>query len=105
MKTLASIKWRDREGCEKTFLLVDKVSVKWQDFGLQLSIEPAILDGWEVQYQRDAKKCWNKVMGGFITNGGTDDYPSTWEGVYQLLKDVKCGGVAKDLEVAVTHAY
>ncbi len=51
---------------KKTFRLVDKVSVKWRDLGLQLSIEPAILDGWEVQYQRDAKKCWNEVMGELI---------------------------------------
>ncbi len=59
---------------------MDKVSVKWQDLGLRSSIEPAILDGWEVQYQRDAKKCWNKVTGEFITRGDTGDYPYTYVG-------------------------
>ena len=83
---------------------MDKVSVKWRDLGKRLSIEPNILDAWEKEHQRDASSCCDKVMGEFITNGGTDDYPSTWEGVYQLLKDIKCGGVAKDLKEAVTRA-
>ena len=104
LNTLALIKWRNREGRERTFRLADKVSSKWRDLGLRLSIEPAILDGWENQYQRDASRCWGKVMGEFITRGGTGDYPSTWEGVYQLLKDIKCGGIARDLKEAVTHA-
>ncbi len=104
LNTLNLIKWRDREGREQTFRLGVKVSSRWRDLGLRLSIEPAILNGWEDQHQRDASICWGKVMGKFITSGGTGDYPSTWEGVYQLLKDIKCGGIAGDLKEAVTHA-
>ncbi len=40
----------------------------------------------------------------FIMSGGTGGYFPTWEGVYQLLEDIKCGGVARDLKEAVTHA-
>ncbi len=103
LKTLALIKWRDREGCEQTFRLVDKVSSKWRDLGKRLSIEPNILDGWEKEHQKDANSCWDKVMGDLIASGGTEEYPSTWEGVYQLLKDIKRGGIARDLKKAVTH--
>ncbi len=104
LKTLNLIKWRDSEGHEQTFRLAEKVSSKWRDIGLRLSIEANTLDGWEDQHQRDASRCWGKVMGKLIVSGGIDEYPSTWEGVYQLLKDIKCGGIARDLEEAVTHA-
>ncbi len=102
LNTLALFKWRDREGREQTFRLVDKVCSKWRDLGLRF-IEPAILDGWEDQYQKDAKRCWGKVMGELIESGGTEEYPSTWEGVYKLLEDIKCGDIARDLKKAVTH--
>ncbi len=104
LNTLYLFKWRNREGRERTFRLMDKVSSKWLDLGLRLSIEPAILYGWENQYQRDASRCWDKVMWELIASGGTEEYPSTWEGVYQLLKDIECGGIADDLKEAVTHA-
>ncbi len=45
-----------------------------------------------------------EVMEVLKTRGGTGDYPSTWEGVYQLLEDIECGGIADDLKEAVTHA-
>ncbi len=104
LNTLNFIKWSDRDGREKTFRLEEKVGSKWRDLGLRLSIEPATLDGWDIQYQRDARRCWGKVMGEFISSGGTGGYPPTWEGLYQLLEDIKCGGIARDLEEAVTHA-
>ncbi len=91
-------------GCEQIYRLKEKVSTRWRDLGLRLSVEPAILDGWEDQHQRDASRCWGKVMGEFITSGGTGGYSPTWEGVYQLLEDIKCGGIARDLKEAVTHA-
>ena len=81
---------------------MDKVCSKWRCLGLRF-IEPAILDGWEKEHQRDASRCWGKVMGELIESGGTREYPSTWEGVYQLLEDIKCGGIARDLKKAVTR--
>ncbi len=104
LNTLDLIKWRDREGREQTFRLEGKISTRWHRIGLRLSIESDTLDGWENQYQRDASRCWGKVMGEFITRGGKGDYPSMWEGVYQLLEDIECGGIADDLKEAVTHA-
>ncbi len=104
LNSLNLIKWRDSEGHEQIFRLGEMVSSKWRDLGLRLSIEPATLDIWDIQYRKDASRCWGKVMGELIASGGKGDYPSTWEGVYQLLEDIKCGGVARDLKEAVTHA-
>ena len=104
LNTLNLIKWRDREGHEQIFRLGEKVSSKWRDLGLRLSIKPAILDGWDIQYRKDASICWDMVMGKFIARGGTRGYLPTWEGVYQLLKDIECGDIARDLKEAVTHA-
>ena len=83
---------------------MDKVSTRWRALGIRLGIEPNRLDGWERQHRGDDTRCWEEVMDVFITRGSTRDYPHTWEGVYQLLEDIKCGGIAIDLKEAVTHA-
>ncbi len=103
-KSLALIKWRDKEGRDQKFCLRDKVSSKWWDLGILLTIEQALLDGWDSQYLKNASRCWDKVMDTWITSRGTGDYPSTWEGVYQLLEDINCGKFVDALREAVTHA-
>ena len=33
-----------------------------------------------------------------------EDYPLTWEGLYSLLEDVECSGVAEELQEAVQNS-
>ena len=103
LKSLELVKWKE-DGCEMAFRLVDMVSSQWREFGSRLSIEQDQLDSWEDEYRGRAARCWKKVMGHWLSVGGTHDYPATWEGLYVLLEDVEYCEVAKELKKAVAAA-
>lgn len=85
----------------ESFRLVDKVGTKWKSIGYRLDISDDVLSGWHGDL-RDTKQLWNKVMNHWLTTGGTPDYPLTWEGLYELLKDVECTEITKQLEEFVS---
>ena len=80
---------------------MNKVSSRWVEFGLQVGLDLDQLKVWERQYHENGTRCWQEVMTYWINVGGTPDYPVKWEGLDQLLKDVQCGKVAKDLKKAL----
>ena len=82
---------------------MDKVSARWQQFGLALDLTPNQLDALDRQYRGDAFLSWNRVMDHWC-QGGSAHYPPTWEGLYTLLKDMQYGQIAVDLEAAVSGA-
>ena len=85
--------------------LVEKVSCKWLEFGLAVRVDMNCLKSWERQYREDANRCWLEVMGHWLNAGGTDNYPTTWEGLCVLLRDVGYGEVASTLEKALSSIY
>ena len=93
---MSLIKWKDTR-----FQLANRVSHRWERFGLALSIPQGLTVGWDSQYRGDAVKCWMKVMGHWLSEGGTSEYPTTWAGVYELLKDMEFEVVANELEELV----
>lgn len=102
MKSLELIKWRDSSGQVKRFSLIGEVSSEWKAFGNLLEIPPDKLAAWEREIG-DSTECWRRVMHHWLAAGGTHDYPTTWEGVYELLEDINCAGVAKKLKEAVAR--
>ena len=103
--SLELLKWEDEQGCRQTFRLIDKVQSSWKKFGTILCLEHDMLESWEVQYQRDAPTCLKKVLKYWLDEGGVKDYPPTWEGLYNLLVDVKYSVVAKELKNVLTKLY
>lgn len=93
LKSLNLIKWKREQ-----FRLVERVSAQWNRFGIQLGIQADLLEGWKHQYLGDATKCWIKVMGHWLGQGGSSEYPPSWEGVYKLLEDVQYVAVASELK-------
>ena len=55
--------------------------------GMLLGLSLNQLDAWDAEYRGNASRCWNRVMDQWLTQGGSDDYPATWEGLYTLLKN------------------
>lgn len=100
MATLTMLKWEDKNGGKQKFELIKLVSSKWKDFGIRLQQTMNDLEGWEVQYMRDFKLCWCKVMQEWL-NMGTSDYPATWKGVIVMLEDISFAEVARKLENAL----
>lgn len=99
--SLHLIRWKDRNGNKKTFRLVDRVSARWNTFGLLLGISQNQLRAWEEQYRGNANMCWTKVMEYWLNGVGKDSYPPTWEGLYMLLEDAEYSQIAEELKRAV----
>ena len=78
-----------------------EVGANWYDFGMILGVGLNQLDAWDAQYRGDARKCWNKVMEHWLAEGGSQDYPATWEGLYTLLNDLGFAKVSKLMRKAV----
>ncbi len=84
------------------FRLINMVSSRWESFGAQLDIHYNQLEAWRQECLGNAARCWNKVMGHWLAEGGTPNYPANWEGLYVLLKDVECSKIAQQLKEVVT---
>ena len=80
---------------------MDRVSSKWESFGILLEMCPDQLESLKEECLGKPAKCWNKVMGRWLAGEGTPDYPASWEGVCLLLEDVGCSEVAHELEQIV----
>ena len=104
MNSLNLIKWKDEHGDRQTYHLVKKVSSKWIEFGLALGLENNELEAWEADLRGQTERCWRKVMQHWL-DGGTNDYPSTWEGLYEMLTDQGYAEVAKGLKTAVENSF
>ena len=97
MKSLHLIKWSKGK-----FRLVNRVSGTWKEFGTLLEVEQNQLDAWRNECRDDAGRCWDKVMGHWLSTGGTSDYPATWDGLYILLEDVEFSEVAVELKEVIS---
>ena len=105
MSNLTFMKWTDAKGKRCTFGLVDEVSTKWNKFGLLLKMPKNVLSGLSTKNLMDAERCWEDVMQFWLDGGSTnEDYPVSWEGLYELLENAKCSEVAKQLKDAVKNS-
>ncbi len=86
----------------KTFALVYKVSAKWQEFGTRLGQDLNQMKSWAEKHRGNGIKIWKEVMDCWLTEGGTRDYPATWEGLYSLLDGLNLSAVAVELRHAVS---
>ena len=75
-----------------------KASSRWSDFGLRFELEADLLEAFKFECVGDSQRCWCKVMGEWLEEGGTSEYPATWEGVLNVLEDVEYKRVARELE-------
>ena len=100
MSALIILKWQDEQGRPQEFRLINKVCSRWKQFGTKLGFETAELEALDAQYHRDASVCWIRVIDRFL-NKGSVVYPSTWDGLNSLLKDVGFADTAKELEKAL----
>lgn len=96
LKSLVMLRWRDNEGHTKRFGLRDRVSAKWQKFGLLLGLTVNELELIEMKNLGDASQSWMQVMQTWFDRGSSD-YPATWQGLTELLEDLDYHQVSQDL--------
>jgi hypothetical protein len=79
------------------------VPIKWMKFGLRVGLAMNWLESWEEQYNKNASRCWLKVIGHWLANDGTEHYPAMWEGLYTLVRDCDFPQVALSFLKALEH--
>ena len=103
LANLLLMKWKDVDGNEHTFSLLDKVSSEWQRVGIMLGITMNKLKGWDRQHFRDVTMCWGELMEHWKNSGGTSNYPPSWDGLYKLLCDIQYSKIAENMKKAVNQ--
>ncbi len=100
LKALTLLEWTDKDGQNRTLRIRDELSPHWHDMGLLLGISMSRLDGILAHRLGDVRQCFRDVLYDWIQNG-SPDYPATWEGLLNLLRDMKLSSLASSLELAL----
>ena len=59
------------------------------------------MDGIQRESFMNAEECCLRVFDYWIINNETTDYPLTWSGLQNLLKDIEHNAIAKDMKRAL----
>ena len=94
------ISWRNERGEVKKFRLKQSIMHKWRDIS-DLVVPWQQLEVWAKR--KDDKECCSAVLSYWLEHP-SHNYPATWEGLYELLKDSELGQVAIELRQAVDNA-
>ena len=70
--------------------------------GILLEIESGVLDAIKNRNLLDDVKCCNEVLQIWLREGG-GSYPVNWNGLCQLLEDLKLSAVAVELQEAFSR--
>ena len=90
------IKWKTEGGDTERFYLIDHISHKWRDIGGLLDIAHSELRSVSEKCRGDNKECCREVLGRWLDNPPAG-YPTTWQGMIELLEDSQLGQVVSQL--------
>ena len=69
--------------------------------GSLLGFKQAEMKEIERNYPRDCKECCREILISWVEQSrGQDQYPFTWNGLYQLLEDLEHSALARRLKEA-----
>ena len=100
---LTLIKWKDEQGKTQRFFLRDKISHKWRDIGGLTGLSFSELNCMSEKCRGDPKECCRAVLGQWLDNP-PPDYPTTWQGLLELLEDSQLGQVVSELKSVLEQA-
>ena len=95
---LTLIKWRDGQGQTQRFYLMDNISHKWRTIGELLNLPFPKLQSLATEHRDKPEECCRAVLGYWLENS-PPNYPTTWQGLMELLEDSKLRKVATQLEI------
>ncbi len=100
LKTLILLKWTDKDGRPEKLELRDAMIHKWHDAGLLLNLGAPRLYSILTYRLGDVRLCLKDVLQDWI-NSGLSDYPATWNGLLNLLRDLHLNSCAESLKAAL----
>ena len=103
---LDSLKWEDENGTNKQLKIYDKIAHKWNKIATRLGFEPGRISSIQKKYSDDVDRVTDGVFNVWFENAmglpNADNYPKTWQGLINLLKDSELSEVATELHTAIT---
>ena len=102
-KHLTLIKWKDDRGKEQLFYLTDNIAHKWRTIGRLLGLAYPKLESLAQKHRDQPEECCGEVLGLWLENP-PNDYPTTWQGLIDLLKHSKLSEVVAQLRNALSKA-
>ena len=82
---------------------MDKISHKWRDIGGLTGLSFSDLENISEKHRGDPKECCRAVLGHWMDNP-PPDYPTTWQGLIELLEDSQLGQVVSQLRTVLNKA-
>ena len=86
----------------KRFHFKSLIINEWRKIG-NVVVPYQQLEAWSWEFQRNTGECCDAVLNHWLTHP-PPDYPATWEGLYELLRDSELSSVAVKLKSAVEDA-
>ena len=96
MKYLKLIKWGGETERFKRFFLMENISPNWRDIGELIGLPVSALRNIATEHRDKPLDCCRAVLGHWLENP-PKEYPITWKGLIELLKDCKLGQVVSEL--------
>ena len=103
LKNLTLIRWKDDQGKTQRFYLMDKIAYKWRTLGELLDLSFSKLQNLATEHREKPNECCRAVLGQWLNNP-PPDYPTTWQGLLELLDDSQLGQVVMELKVILGKA-
>ena len=82
---------------------MDKIAYKWRTLGELLDLSFSKLQSLANEHREKPKECCRAVLGQWLDNP-PPDYPTTWQGLLELLDDSQLGQVVMELKVILGKA-
>ena len=82
---------------------MDQIAYKWRTLGELLGLPFSKLQSLAAEHQNRSEDCCRAVLGQWLDSPPTD-YPTTWQGLLELLEDSQLGQVVCKLKNVLQKA-
>lgn len=90
------------EGSTQRLRIVDEICPRWKDVGDIIGLGRSQMDAIEKKRLMDCRDCCRDVLSEWLEHG-KKRYPVSWEGMCELLEDLRFNFIAQQLKEALTE--
>ncbi len=101
MRNLVLLKWTDSNNKKQRIQIISELSPKWNDISDLLEFNPALTQQIELNSHRVQDRCKEVMRLWLSSKDGAYHYPTTWEGLIELLEDIELSSLASDIREVV----
>ena len=106
LTTLTCLKYKDEQGVQQRIHIINEMARRWIDVGTMLKFSDPDIENIQVDSscQGDAEKCCRKLLSKWLMghNDSNDNRPKTWKTLLEVMRDVRLGNLADQLEAILT---